>query len=34
MIGILHDLVALSMLAGSAWCFYGALRDWRHRART
>ena len=33
MSGILHDLIALSMLVGSAWCFYGTVRDWRDRAR-
>ena len=30
--GIIHDLVALAMLAGAGWCFYDAAREflaWR-----
>jgi hypothetical protein len=34
--GIIHDLVALAMLAGAAWCFHDAARDfvaWRKGGR-
>jgi hypothetical protein len=33
MIAILHDLIALAMLIGSAWCFTSAYRQGRNRAR-
>jgi hypothetical protein len=34
--GIIHDLVALAMLAGAGWYFYDAARDfvaWRKGGR-
>jgi hypothetical protein len=31
--GIIHDLVALAMLAGAGWCFYDAAREFLARRK-